>query len=404
MVQDFVPVAACPLTPHFPPSDFRSSFAEETLRLVIEEKQKMRREADEPCILVVDDEAVIRDLCSRVLKGYRILQASDGQEALEVLAQQPADVILTDVMMPNMGGLELLNRVKEEKPNQAVVIMTGYADKETILRALKADADDFITKPINLLELKTTIDKVLEKKILKEELVHLKRSDRLKSDFLGLISHKLKTPTTAISLFIQNLEQGIGDPNDPAFQKTLSLIIDESHYLSYLIQDLLYYSEIILQEGPPRLAPVNPGELAAGVVNELKKDFVNKGLQLEGSLSASFPPMNLDRQRIAFALRAVLENAIKFTPPGGTVSLCAEVLEESVRLMVRDTGPGIAKEELPKVFEKFYQIDPAHTGQVRGFGLGLFYAREFIQSHGGRISMESEAGRGTTVTLTLPRR
>jgi len=182
------------------------------LQLEIGKELRPRQETHERCILIVDDETVIRDICTRILKGYRILQAADGDEALTILARQPVDVILTDVMMPRMGGLELLHTVKEKEPNQAVVIMTGYADKETILRALKADADDFISKPINLLELRTTIDRVLEKKKLKEELLHLKRSDRLKSDFLGLISHKLKTPVTAISLFIQNLAAASGIP------------------------------------------------------------------------------------------------------------------------------------------------------------------------------------------------
>jgi len=361
------------------------------------------RQGSGRCILIVDDEDVIRELCAKALRGYRILQAADGAEALRVLEQETVDVVLTDVMMPQMNGLDLLKTVKEREPNQVVVVMTGYADKEIILRALKADADDFISKPINLLHLKTTIDKALEKKALKEELVHLKRMDRLKSDFLGLISHKLKTPTTAISLFIQNLEQGIGDPTDPAFQKTLSLIIEESQYLNYLIQDLLYYSEVILQEGPPRLAPVNPGELAAAVLKELQRSFQNKGLQLESALSDALPGMSLDRQRIAFALRALLENAIKFTPPGGTISLAAQVREDSIRLVVHDTGPGIAREELPKVFEKFYQVDPARTGQVRGFGLGLYYARLFAQNHGGNILLECPPGGGTIATLILPR-
>jgi len=361
------------------------------------------RQTSERCILIVDDESVIRDLCIKALRGYRTLQAANGEEALRVLAQERVDVILTDVMMPQMSGLDLLMSVKESEPNQVVVVMTGYADKDVILRALKADADDFISKPINLLQLKTTIDKVLEKKTLKEELLHLKRMDRLKSDFLGLISHKLKTPATAISLFIQNLEQGIGDPADPAFQQTLSLIIDESHYLNYLIQDLLYYSDIILQEGPPRLDPVNPGELAVAVISELKKDIEKKGLRLESSLTSALPEMRLDRQRIAFALRALLENAIKFTPPEGTVSLAAEAQEDSLRLVIKDSGPGIAREELPKVFEKFYQIDPAHTGQVRGFGLGLYYARQFAQDHGGSIQLTSTPGAGTVATLTLPR-
>lgn len=355
------------------------------------------------CILIVDDEEVIRELCSKALRGYRVLQAADGAEALRILEQETADVILTDVMMPQMNGLDLLKEVKEREPNQVVVVMTGYADKEIVLRALKADADDFISKPINLLQLQTTIDKALEKKALKEELVQLKRMDRLKSDFLGLISHKLKTPTTAISLFIQNLEQGIGDPTDPVFQKTLALIIEESQYLNYLIQDLLYYSDIILQEGPPRLAPVNTGELLTAILAVLQRDLLNKKLQMENSLPAALPEINLDRQRITFALRALLENAIKFTHPGGTIGVSAIVREDSLRLVVRDSGPGIAREELPKVFEKFYQVDPAHTGQVRGFGLGLYYARQFVQSHGGNILLESTPGKGTVATLILPR-
>lgn len=355
-------------------------------------------------ILVVDDEAVIRDLCVRALKGYRTLQAENGEAALKILQQEEIDLVLTDVMMPRMNGLDLLLAAKEREPNQAVVVMTGFTDKEIILRALKADADDFISKPINLLQLKTTIDKVLERKALKEELVHLKRMDRLKSDFLGLISHKLKTPITAISLFIQNLAQGIGDPEDPGFRQTLAMILSESEYLGGLIQDLLNYSKIILQEGPPRLVEENLCDMVLAALAEKKDAAAARGIRLGHTLSEKCPPLQLDRQRIGFALRALIDNAIKFTPAGGEVTVSAEVDEESIRIFVRDTGIGIPREELPKIFEKFYQIDPDHTGQVRGFGLGLFYARQFVQSHGGHLQVESELGRGTLVTLALPRR
>jgi len=372
------------------------------VRLQTERALTMQQESGRS-ILIVDDEDVIRDLCAKALRGYRTLQAPDGEEALRLLAREEVDVVLTDVMMPQMNGLDLLRAIKERTPDQPVIVMTGYADKEVVLKALKADADDFISKPINLLQLKTTIDKVLEKKALQEELFRLKRMDRLKSDFLGLVSHKLKTPTTAISLFIQNLASGIGDPDDPAFRKTLALILEESHYLNYLIQDLLYYSEILLQEGQPRLARVNLGEVTMAVVGELKKDFANKGVLLESALVQALPEIELDRQRIAFALRALLENALKFTPPGGSVSLSAEIDEASVRLRVSDTGPGIEKEELPRVFEKFYQVDPAHTGQVRGFGLGLYYARQFAQNHGGDVLLASTPGQGTVATIQLPR-
>jgi DNA-binding NtrC family response regulator len=148
---------------------------------------QMLQEKAAATILVVDDEEIIRELCGRALKDYNVLQAENGQDALDILEQRQVDLILVDVMMPVMNGLDLLQNVKERDPDQLVVVMTGYADKEIILRALKADADDFIHKPINLLQLKSSIDKALEKKQLRQELVQLKQLDRLKADFLGLI-------------------------------------------------------------------------------------------------------------------------------------------------------------------------------------------------------------------------
>ncbi len=373
------------------------------MRMAMIEESRLTRQHEKRCILVVDDEIVIRELCAKVLGDYRILQAENGETALAILEREPVDIILTDVMMPRMNGLDLLRQVKEQQPNQLVVVMTGYADKEIILRALKADADDFINKPINLLQLKTTIEKVLEKKTLKEELVHLKRMDRLKSDFLGLISHKLKTPITAISLFIQNLARGVVNPNEPAFRQTLELILEESNYLGYLIQDLLNYSEIILQEGPPRRTVVDLKDLLFKVLVDRDGVAGSKGVSLICNVAGSFPPMPLDRERITFVLQALFDNAIKFTPKGGVVTLDGAVDDESVRLMVTDNGIGIPREELPKLFEKFYQVDPDRTGQVRGFGLGLFYARLFVQDHGGSLRLESEHLKGTTATIILPR-
>jgi signal transduction histidine kinase len=119
----------------------------------------------------------------------------------------------------------------------------------------------------------------------------------------------------------------------------------------------------------------------------------------------SLPPILLDREKIAFALRQVTDNAYKFSADKGkvTVALMAED-DDSYRLIVEDQGIGISREDLPKVFEKFYQVDPAQTGQIKGFGLGLYYAREFIRLHGGSISIESEPGKGTKVIVTLPAR
>lgn len=375
---------------------------EERLRQDMSVAPRLRQEQDRGGILVVDDESVIRDLCAKVLKGYRIHHAANGEEALQIIAREPVDVVLTDVMMPRMNGIDLLETIKAQRPTMAVVIMTGYGDRETILRALKADADDFISKPINLLQLQTTIQKVLEKQALKAELLQLKRMDRLKADFLGLVSHKLKTPITAISLFIQNLARGIGDPDDPDFRQTLDLILEESSYLSYLIKDLLFYSEVVLQESPQRLERINPKDLAMEALGRLESYYSNKGVRYRYDFPVELPDLDLDRRQIGFVLYALLENALKFTPRGGLVTLRGSLEDDGVRLCVEDNGPGIPTEELPKVFEKFYQVDPDNTGQVRGFGLGLFYARQFAKNHGASIQLESSPC-GTKASLVLPR-
>lgn len=373
------------------------------MRLEMREEPRLLQEGKAPTILIVDDEAIIRDLCSRALKDYQILQAENGEEALRILGDRSVDLVLVDVMMPVMNGLELLQRIKERDPSQLVMIMTGYADKEIILRALKAHADDFIQKPINLLQLKTSIGQTLEKKALRRELMQLKQLDRIKSDFLGLISHKLRTPTTSISLFIQNLASGTIDPRDPGFADAVNAILEESAYLAYLIQDLLYYSDIILQDSDGKASREDLKEIALAVIAEKRPALEQKGLTLQSDLAGSWPVVIVDRRRIAFALTALLDNAIKFTPAGGRITLSGEIRDQDLTLAIADTGPGIPPDEAAKVFEKFYQIDPLHTGQIRGFGLGLFYARQFIRDHGGTIDLQSTPGLGTVITVRLPR-
>lgn len=374
------------------------------MRLEAREQAQLLQQKDKPSILIVDDEEIIRDLCARALKDYRTLQAQNGHDALKIMERQEVDLVLADIMMPVMNGLDLLLQIKERDPSQLVIVMTGYADKDIILRALKAHADDFIQKPINLLQLKTTISKALEKKALHRELMQLKQLDRIKSDFLGLISHKLRTPTTSISLFIQNLASGAVDTEDAGFAETLKAIEEESNYLAYLIQDLLYYSDIILQDNQGKATAEDLKEIAMSTVAEKRSAIEHKELTLQCRLANSWPTVVIDRRRIAFALNALFDNAIKFTPRGGEITLTGEISEQELSLTVTDNGPGISQEEAAKVFEKFYQIDPNHTGQIRGFGLGLFYARQFVRDHGGSIYLQTAPGKGTAATIQLPRK
>ncbi len=359
--------------------------------------------SDQPAktILIVDDEAIIRDLCSRALKGYQVLVAADGDEALALFEKGGVDVILSDVMMPKMNGIELLKRIKDIDPTSVVLIMTGFAEKDVILNALKADADDFIAKPLNLLQLKTAVDKALVKKELKEEVASLRNLDRLKTNFLSLVSHKFRTPITAISLFLQNLASGLYDPEDDSSRENVKMVYNEACYLERLVAELLTFSKVMVNGESLRVELCDITTLIMQAITESKGALGKGDLQTNLDLD-QLPSIAVDREKLSFAMRQVIENAYKFSGENGTVSISLRQSDSRYLIQVSDTGVGIAREDLPKVFEKFYQVDPAQTGQVRGFGLGLYYAREFIRLHGGTISIESEQDKGTMVVISIP--
>lgn len=358
-------------------------------------------DTEKTTILVVDDDPNIRDLCGRALREYRVLQAGTIQEAIGVYRKDAVDLILTDVMMPGGSGIELLKQVKMLDPTAAVIIMTGFADKDVILNALKEDADDFINKPLNLLQLKTYVDKALAKKALKEELANIKRADQLKSTFLSLISHKLRTPITGISLFLQNIQRGVYDSDKEMFQQNAALACEESAHLSRLVADLLTFSRIMIDGEENQREECDLNEIASDLLAKAREAHGKLSIEIDLNLG-QLPLMNLYKHKISFALYQVIDNAFKFSGDIGHVGLTTVAGGNEVCIVVSDSGVGISRSDFPKVFEKFYQVDPDYTGQVRGFGLGLFYARDFIRQHGGSISLDSEPGLGTTVTICLP--
>lgn len=361
----------------------------------------LQQEIPQKTILIVDDEAVIRDLCTRALKGYHVVQAGNGQSALESFERGGIDVVLTDVMMPGMDGIELLKKIKEKEPTIVVIVMTGFAEKDVILNALKADADDFISKPLNLLQLKTAVDKALVKKALKEEIASLKSLDRLKSNFLSTISHKFRTPLTSISLFLQNLTTGVFTADDPDFRMNVKLISDESSYLERLVGDLLVFSRMMDTGEALRLEPFSINRLIHNILAESREIAIKPAVEAILCLHDT-PPVAIDREKISFAIKQIIDNAYKFSGEEGEVTIAVKPENDGIQIQVTDRGAGIDAAEIPKIFEKFYQIDPHNTGQVRGFGLGLYYAREFIRMHGGSIRIDSAPGRGSIVTVWLP--
>jgi signal transduction histidine kinase len=352
-------------------------------------------------IMVVDDESTIRDLCEMALKNFRVIKAGSCEQAVRMYETETVDLVLTDVMMPGGTGLELLDQIKEHDPQAAVIVMTGFSEKQIVLSALKKGASDFINKPLNLLQLTTAVEKVLARQAIQKELADLKNLDHLKSNFLSMISHKLRTPITGISLFLQNMQRGVFQADDAEFQQSLTLVSDEANYLGRMVSDLLVFSQVMDGKDSLLREPCDLNRVIRSILRGSQVVQYKSGIETDFQ-EADLPELMLDKAKTSFALHQIIENAYKFSGEIGTVSIAVRHDLGKACIIVSDSGVGIAPNEITKVFEKFYQIDPDVTGQIRGFGLGLYYAREFVRQHGGGISIDSEPGLGTTVTVTLP--
>jgi two-component system, sensor histidine kinase and response regulator len=245
------------------------------------------------------------------------------------------------------------------------------------------------------------VDKSLVKKALKEEIANLKSLDRFKNNFLSIVSHKFRTPITTISLFLQNFMCGVYDAEDATFRHNVGLIYEEARYLERLVADLLTFSRVMDTNEGLRLERCDLNTIIPTIFTESQEIAGNSSVRVTLDLE-QLPPLLLDKDKISFAIRQVIDNSYKFSGSNGSVTVSMKATETGYRIVVEDRGIGISREELPKIFEKFYQVDSSHTGQIRGFGLGLYYAREFVRMHDGTITIDSEPDRGTRVTIILP--
>lgn len=403
-------------------------------------------------ILVVDDAPEIQELLQAHLEGagYQVLTASDGQEALAVVAAQVPDLILLDVMMPVLDGYEVCRRLKanDETAFIPIIILTAHQDFEYRLRGIELGADDFLGKPFNHLELLTRVrsllrvkglhDQVMAYNRLLEEMVaertaaleralaDLKEMDRLKADFLSNISHELRTPLTPIMGYLPSILREDFGALTPQQRRVLGHIAESVERLHRMIDDLLTFmqwdsGDTGLRPGGARVEHVVEEALArvAGAAKE-------KGVEVRTGIGPDLPQIRGDAAALGRALGHLLENAVKFTPKGGHVLLTARLVEWSsgqmvdssqpidplttrpidrgrwVELAVRDTGIGIPPEAVPKIFERFYQVDSSSTRQHGGTGLGLAIVKRILDAHNAPITVESLPGRGTTFSIRLP--
>jgi two-component system phosphate regulon sensor histidine kinase PhoR len=254
--------------------------------------------------------------------------------------------------------------------------------------------------------------------LLVQDLTRIRRLETVRRDFISNVSHELRTPLASLKALTETLQEGaLEDP--PAAHRFLGRIQTEVDALTQMATELLELSRIESGQVPLELKPVSPVKLLHSAADRMKLQAERAGLVLHSDCPIDLPSIRADFPRLEQVLVNLIHNAVKFTPPGGEVTLAASTAplstmgrgaggspvqrgegKDGILFSVRDTGPGIPADDLPRIFERFYRVDRSRTGG--GTGLGLSIARHLVEAHGGQIWAESREGEGSTFFFTVP--
>jgi signal transduction histidine kinase len=369
-------------------------------------------------ILVVDDEFGLREGCRRVLRrhGYEVEVAATGQEGLVKVQADHFDLVLVDVMMPDISGIDLLLIIHGHAPDTVCIIITGYATVELAVAAMKMGAYDFIAKPFSDDNLILAIGKGLEKRRLEQEahrLRHIEEEagrlaqekamleelDQVKSAFMRKVAHELRAPIAAIESLLLSILEGYGSPETQHQMEERAA--KRAGELLQLVNDLLNLSRI----KDVRLESMKQELSLATVLDDVLSLHSPEAAEKQIALAVeceTCPPILADPFHVNQLWTNLISNAIKYTPLGGRVTVRLFPEAGTIVGQVSDTGIGIAKEDLARLFEEFFRTEQAKAFAQHGTGLGLAIVKQIVQEYGGDIQVESEPGRGTTFTFRLP--
>jgi signal transduction histidine kinase len=403
----------------------------------------------QPKVLVVDDEDSVVVTIKAILQldGYAVATTTSGVTARQMVRDTEYDLVLTDLRLEDGDGLDVLKAVRERYPETVTIMLTGYASLESAIQALRAGAYDYLVKPSEVEELRSTVARGLERRRLGQELrlriaelqqanreiadlnsslqqrideataelkeryEQLKELDRMKSQFLSIASHELKTPITAMSGFLQvalRRVRRLGESSDTSvvgeglrgITEQLEVVYRQTGKLARLIDELLDVSRIQTGRIEFRYGDVDMGELAQEVASRMQLTSSAHRLEVRRD---SQNVVTADRDHLEQVLNNLITNAIKYSPEGGAITIEVKPDDNGVRLSVSDEGIGIPEQELDAIFGLFYRSPDRAARDAAGMGLGLYISREIVVRHGGRIWAESGRGKGSTLFVFIPR-
>jgi signal transduction histidine kinase len=362
-------------------------------------------------LLVVDDDAANREVLSRRLErqGHDVRTANSGRDAMRILGEAAFDLVLLDIMMPEMDGYEVLGRMKadERMLHIPVIMISALNELQSVVRCIEAGAEDYLTKPFNPTLLKARIESCLEKKRcrdreaklfeqLQNNYERLQELERQRDDMRNMIVHDLRTPLTALIVGIEMLET---DGTLSGTQQEITAIAaGGGRTLLGMINDLLDVEKLESGSAQLQYNEVIAASLVTEAVAQVAFLAEESRTTLVTDVAVDLLPFSGDGKKLSRTLVNLIGNAIKFTG-AGTVTVSARQDDpKTIRFAVRDTGQGIPAESFGRIFEKFGQLDSRRVGT----GLGLAFCKLAVEAHGGRITVESTIGAGSTFSFTIP--
>ncbi len=362
-------------------------------------------------LLVVEDDIHLLEGIRTVLEleQYRVVTAENGEQALNVLNSSPVppDLIVSDIMMPRMDGIQLLNEVRKNQAWLSIpfIFLTARSEKSDVVHGKRLGVDDYLVKPFDADDLLLAI----ESRLKRSELMQRARTEEitdLKRKILTILNHEFRTPLTFLVAYTDMLSeqqqaQTQGDAETAVFLRGINV---GALRLRRLIQNFIYLVE--METGDARR------------IYEMRKTLISNMMDLlrsaHGTVFAhqpdrhctiwvedELPPLIGDPEYLTVAIAQLLDNAVKFSKPSGSIMLGAQRVGSEVVIWVTDQGRGIADGEKQRIWDSFYQINREHY-EDQGAGSGLAIVRGVIQLHKGRIDLESEFGKGSTFKIILP--
>lgn len=361
-------------------------------------------------LLLVDDDEddffIVRNLLQKVTgSGFEIEWIAGSDEAVQVINEERHDAYLIDYRLGADSGLEMLAGLRIQERRQPFIILTGAGDSKIEQQAMQIGVADYLVKGSFDAELLSRVLRYsLQRKRLEEQRIqHLIELNRSKDEFISLASHQLRTPATVVKQYIAMVLDGYVGPMQPDQQAMLEKAYEGNELQLRIVNDLLHVAAIDAGRVNLQRSNVDVVNLLEHSIQDQQARFRQRQQQLVADLPSKPLKVGLDGLKLRMVIDNLIDNAGKYSDDGAEIRVGLADGQDTVSLYVSDDGVGISQADRAKLFQKFTRIPNRLSAEVGGSGLGLYWAQQIVELHGGRIDVDSAEGRGSTFTIVLPR-